>query len=52
MQKAVAMKTCKDRNEQFEKIHKLINEYKESKNRILLKFEGKSKFLKIFLKNH
>ena len=35
MQKAVAMKTCKDRNEQFEKIHKLINEYKESKNPII-----------------
>ena len=35
MQKAVAMKTCKDRNEQFEKIHRLINEYKESKNPII-----------------
>ena len=35
MQKAVAMKTCKDRNEQFEKINKLINEYKESKNPII-----------------
>ena len=35
MQKAVTMKTCKERNEQFEKIHKLINEYKESKNPII-----------------
>ena len=35
MQKAVAMKTCKDRNEQFERIHKLINGYKESKNPII-----------------
>jgi hypothetical protein len=35
MQKAVTMKTCKDRNEQFEKIHKLINEYSESKNPII-----------------
>ena len=35
MQKAVTMKTCKERNEQFEKIHKLIEEYKESKNPII-----------------
>jgi len=35
MQKAVAMKSCKDRNEQFERIHKLINEYNESKNPII-----------------
>ena len=35
MQKAVTMKTCKDRNEQFERINKLINEYKESKNPII-----------------
>ena len=35
MQKAVTMKTCKERNEQFEKIHKLISEYKESKNPII-----------------
>ena len=35
MQKTVAMKTCKDRNEQFERIHKLINGYKESKNPII-----------------
>jgi hypothetical protein len=35
MQKTVAMKTCKNRNEQFEKIRKLINEYKESKNPII-----------------
>jgi hypothetical protein len=35
MQKAVTMKTCKERNEQFEKIHKLVNEYKESKNPII-----------------
>ncbi len=27
MQKAVTMKDCKDRNEQFERIHELINEY-------------------------
>jgi hypothetical protein len=35
MQKAVAMKTCKDRNEQFEKIHKLKDEYSKSKNPII-----------------
>ena len=35
MQKAVTMKTCNERNEQFEKIHKLKNEYKESKNPII-----------------
>ena len=35
MQKAVTMKTCKDRNEQFERINKLINEYSKSKNPII-----------------
>ena len=35
MQKAVTMKTCREWNKQFEKIHKLINEYKESKNPII-----------------
>lgn len=35
MQKAVTMKTCKDRNEQFERIKKLINEYSKSKNPII-----------------
>jgi len=35
MQKTIKMKDCKDRNEQFERIHKLINEYKESKNPII-----------------
>ena len=29
------MKTCKDRNEQFERISELINEYKERKNPIV-----------------
>ena len=35
MQKAVTMKDCKDRNEQFERIHELINEYSKSKNPII-----------------
>ena len=35
MQKAVTMKDCKDRNEQFERIHELINEYSTSKNPII-----------------
>ena len=35
MQKAVTMKTCKDRNEQFERIYKLIDEYSKSKNPII-----------------
>ena len=35
MQKTIKMKDCKDRNEQFERINKLINEYKESKNPII-----------------
>lgn len=35
MQKAVTMKACKDRNEQFERIHELINEYSKSKNPII-----------------
>src|SRR5665647_2610826 len=35
MQKTVTMKDCKDRNEQFEKIHELINEYSKSKNPII-----------------
>ena len=34
MQKTVTMKDCKDRNEQFERIHELINEYSKSKNPI------------------
>jgi hypothetical protein len=35
MQKSVTMKDCKDRNEQFERIHELINEYSTSKNPII-----------------
>lgn len=35
MQKSVTMKDCKDRNEQFERIHELINEYSKSKNPII-----------------
>src|SRR5674536_379432 len=35
MQKAVTMKDCKDRNEQFEKIHKLKEEYSKSENPII-----------------
>jgi hypothetical protein len=35
MQKAVTMKACKDRNEQFERIHELINEYSKNKNPII-----------------
>jgi hypothetical protein len=35
MQKAVTMKDCKDRNEQFEKIHELKEEYLKSKNPII-----------------
>jgi hypothetical protein len=35
MQKAVTMKTCQDRNEQFEKINELIDEYSKSKNPII-----------------
>jgi hypothetical protein len=35
MQKSVTMKECKDRNEQFERIHELINEYSTSKNPII-----------------
>jgi Rhodopirellula transposase. len=35
MQKTVTMKDCKDRNEQFERIHELINEYSKSKNPII-----------------
>jgi hypothetical protein len=34
MQKSVTMKDCKDRNEQFEKISELIDEYSKSKNPI------------------
>src|SRR5450759_5306152 len=36
MQKAVTMKECKDRNEQFEKIHKLKEEYSKSENPIII----------------
>jgi len=35
MQKTVTMKDCKDRNEQFERISELINEYSKSKNPII-----------------
>ena len=35
MQKAVTMKDCKDRNEQFEKIHELKEEYSKSENPII-----------------
>ena len=35
MQKAVTMKDCKDRNEQFERIHELKEEYSKSKNPII-----------------
>lgn len=35
MQKSVTMKDCKDRNEQFDRIHELINEYSTSKNPII-----------------
>lgn len=35
MQKAVTMKDCKDRNEQFERIQELISEYSKSKNPII-----------------
>jgi hypothetical protein len=35
MQKTVTMKDCKDRNEQFERISKLKNEYSKSKNPII-----------------
>jgi len=35
MQKTVTMKDCKDRNEQFERINELIDEYLKSKNPIL-----------------
>ena len=35
MQKAVTMKTCDDRNEQFERISELIDEYSISKNPII-----------------
>ena len=35
MQKAVTMKDCKDRNEQFEKIHELKEEYLKNENPII-----------------
>ena len=35
MQKAVTMKDCKDRNEQFEKINELKDEYSKSENPII-----------------
>ena len=35
MQKAVTMKDCKDRNEQFERIHELKEEYSKSENPII-----------------
>src|SRR5674536_330474 len=35
MQKTVTMKDCKDRNEQFEKIHELKEEYSKSENPII-----------------
>ena len=35
MQKAVTMKDCKDRNEQFERINELKEEYSESENPII-----------------
>jgi len=35
MQKAVTMKACKDRNEQFERLHELINECSKNKNPII-----------------
>jgi hypothetical protein len=35
MQKTVTMKDCKDRNEQFERISELIDEYSKSKNPII-----------------
>ncbi|AKB75024.1 hypothetical protein MSLAZ_1763 [Methanosarcina lacustris Z-7289] len=35
MQKTVAMKDCKDRNEQFERINELKKEYSESDNPII-----------------
>ena len=35
MQKTIKMKDCKDRNEQFERISELIDEYSKSKNPIL-----------------
>jgi hypothetical protein len=34
MQKAVTMRDCKDRNEQFERISELIDEYSKTKNPI------------------
>jgi hypothetical protein len=35
MQKTIKMKDCKDRNEQFERISELIDEYSKSKNPII-----------------
>ena len=48
MQKAVTMKACKDRNEQFERIHELINEYSKRKNPII-SIDVKKRVLRQFL---
>jgi hypothetical protein len=37
MQKSVSMKDIKDRNEQFEKINKLKEEYSKSENSVISK---------------
>ena len=50
MQKAVTMKDCKDRNEQFEKIHKLKEEYSKSENPII-SMDVKKEFLGNFYRD-
>ena len=51
MQKAVTMKDCKDRNEQFEKINELKDEYSKSENPIISIDVKKKEFIGNFYRD-